>query len=147
MIRFIIFLALLGAVAIFAWLRGEWPEKASATALVMQVTIDQIFHLLTGTRGGDFTEVHVWHFLLDVALLAVVVIIALRADRFWPLWLGGTMIIMVSAHALRVVAKMDPYIYAAINRYPFWLAIIVVAIGTALHDRRNRKAERGHKRP
>ncbi|MBO6526414.1 hypothetical protein [Erythrobacter sp.] len=140
MVRFALFVALLCAVTIYAWRRGGWPEKASASALAAQVVIDQAYHLLIGTRGGDFTDVHMWHFMLDIVLFAAVLFIALRADRFWPLWLGGTMIIMLSAHALRGMAEMHPDIYAVINRYPFWMAILVVGVGTALQDQRARKA-------
>lgn len=144
MVRFLLFLTLLSVVAIYAWRRGGWPEKAAATGLVLQVAVDQAYHLLSGTRGGDFTDVHLWHFFLDLALFGFVIYIALRADRFWPLWLGGTMIIMLIAHLLRAMAQMHPDIYAIINRYPFWLAIIVVGIGTAAYDRRNRRAKDAH---
>ena len=106
MVRFLLFLTLLSVVAIYAWRRGGWPEKAAATGLVLQVAVDQAYHLLSGTRGGDFTDVHLWHFFLDLALFGFVIYIALRADRFWPLWLGGTMIIMLIAHPKKQMIKL-----------------------------------------
>ena len=132
---------LLVVVAGFAWRKGEWPERASATALLATLFIDQVAHRVFGMPWGPYDQLHPWHFTLDCALLAVILSIALKADRLWTLWLGSAQILAVAGHVARALsADIHPMIYAILERYPFWMAIVITAWGTRNVAHRKRMA-------
>lgn len=139
MIRFFIQCTLLLIVLAFAWRRGEWPEKAAASMLVAHIVIDQAIHAMVGSRG-TYEGLHPWHFPLDCLLLSGSIAILLKADRLWPILLGSAATLSLTGHLLRwAVPEMFPNVYAILERYPFWIAILVTGVGTWLHDNRKRR--------
>lgn len=96
------FLALVVTVAAGLWL-GRWPERLGAGAMLVAWLATALS--LNGTQlWGPQWGVMV----IDVLLLAVLLFIALRSDRWWPLWACGF-------HALNVVLHLavmaDPKIW------------------------------------
>ncbi|MBX7495018.1 hypothetical protein K3172_04000 [Qipengyuania sp. 6B39] len=138
MIRTLVQVAVLIVVFVYAWRRGGWPEKALATGLLSQILLDQTFHAVIG-EGGDYLGLHPWHFFLDCLLLALIVTIALKADRFWTLWAGSLQLLAVGGHVLRAIdGGMFPLIYAILERFPFWMLILITGWGTYNHQQRSR---------
>jgi hypothetical protein len=136
--RFVAQVVLLLLVQVYAWRRGGWPERAAATAFLASLGIDQVAHQLLGVGQGTYLTISTWHFSLDCLLLVAVLAIGLRARRLWTIWLGSLQILAVFGHVARVVdAQMNPLIYAILGRYPYWLALIVIAWGTRNYAKRN----------
>jgi hypothetical protein len=76
-------------------------------------------------------------FIVDLGTLAAFLVLALRAERFWPLWISALQLLGTSGHLVKL---MDPgvvpraYAFAAI----FWSypMLLLLALGTYRHQRR-----------
>ena len=64
--------------------------------------------------------------------------IALRTDRFWPLWVAGLQLTTLVAHMLKAI-KIDllPHAYAAAGRFWVYPIFLIIVVGTwRSHQRR-----------
>lgn len=86
--------ALLISTGVALW-RGGWPERLAAAAMILAWIASALLYK-TRLWFGPQTAV----FLVDLALLAVLLFIALRSDRWWPMWACGfhglTLILMLA---------------------------------------------------
>lgn len=121
------FLALVVSVAAGLWF-GRWPERTGAVAMLAAWLATALS--LNGTQlwGPQWSVMAV-----DVLLLAVLLFIALRSDRWWPMWASGFHGLSVVLH-LTVIA--DPKIWArayfvAGNAFSYLVmaALLVGALG------------------
>jgi hypothetical protein len=71
------------------------------------------------------------------------VVIALRSDRFWPLWVAGLQLTISMSHLLKAI-QLDllPLAYAAAERFWSYPTLIILFIG-AWRQHRRQKAEEG----
>lgn len=126
------------AVTVLCWMyvffRGGAPERVGASILALgsSLTVVTISSLRARYGALEFGV-----FLVDVATLAGFLLLALRAERYWPLWLAALQIIGTAAHAVKLV---DPgmiwraYAFAMQSwGYPMWLLIVA---GTWRHQQR-----------
>ncbi len=134
--RFWVQLVAIILVAAYCWRRGGQPERAAATVLPAMIVLDLIYHAIWG-EVTTYDRINLGHLVIDSAALLAWLAIALRANRWWTLWLVSAQLVAVLAHFLRgTVEAMHPWVYAAMNRGPSWLEIILLFVGTALHHRR-----------
>lgn len=142
MVTFLAQVALLLLVAVFAWKWGGKPERHVALILFGMLVVNTGNAMLV----GHWTRYHAipWFRVgLDIVGLGLVLAIALRADRWWPLWVGSVQLLSVLAHLLRVLhAEIPPLVYAIMERWPFMIATVITGMGTYLHARRARTASR-----
>ena len=138
MTRFLIQVALTLAVLAFAWSRGGKPEKYVATVYFVLVFAGIARWLATGTWSQDgYDSLQTFRFLIDVCALVAVTAVALSSDRWWTLWVSSAQTIAVVSHLLRAAhAPLEPLVYAIMERWPVWLALIITGIGTMAHSRR-----------
>jgi hypothetical protein len=136
--RFWIQMAAIALAFAYCWRRGGQPERAAAAVLVSMPVLDFIYHALWG-EITTYDRINVGHLVIDCGALIAWLGIALRANRWWTLWLVSTQLVAVLAHFLRgATAQMHPWVYAAMTRGPSWLEIALLFIGTTLYQRRNR---------
>lgn len=145
MLRYALQIALLTLVVALALRQGGKPERTTALILVAMPLADLVYHTVLD-RPGNYHEVDMVHAGIDLLALVAIVWLALNADRFWTLWLGALQLIATLAHLIRALeVEMHPVAYAIIIRGPFWGQMIVVALGTWLYARRQRRQqEAGH---
>jgi len=74
---------LLATTGVALW-RGGWPERIAAVAMVL-AWFASAFLYKSHLWFGPQTQV----FLVDLTLLMVLLFIALRSDRWWPMWACG----------------------------------------------------------
>ena len=135
MVRYLVQMAMLLAVAGYAWRRGGWPEQAVAGLLVAIVVVDRLFHWLV--VSPQYRQLDLWHLSLDLVMLAVVAVIALRAARVWPLWIASLQVISTLGHFLNAIgATMPLQVYWVMTTAPSYLQIFLLAMGTWLNDPR-----------
>jgi hypothetical protein len=131
-------LGLLILVAGAAFWKGAGPERWCAGALVWMRVVDWPYHAIFGSIY--FATVDVGHFLIDLSVLVVFVVVALQANRLYPICLAGFQFVSLLSH---VVALISPDIAARAYFFlivmPSHLEIVTLGIGTALHIRRVRK--------
>lgn len=118
----------------YALRRGGVPEKIGATILVVGS------YLTVAVLSGpavSFQSVELGVLIVDLLCLVAFTALALRADRFWPLWVAAMQILGTTAHTVRFV---DPEIIG--RTYAFMLAIwsypmiFLMIIGTWRHRQR-----------
>lgn len=130
----LVYLTLLALCWAYSLGRGGAPEKIGATILV-------VGSLLTAAAiddgRGSFQGVEVGVVLIDILCSLAFVALALRADRFWPLWIAALQVGGTAGHAVKFI---DPHIVP--RAYAFMLAawaypmLVLLFAGTWRHRRR-----------
>lgn len=128
MIRIIIFNSLLLAVCSYALWRGRFEERLTAIVCV-SATIATV--LLKGPVRLSYSSVEVGVLIVDLATFAAFTFIALRSDRFWPLWVSGLQLTTSIGHLLKAIQPdLVPIAYAAAGRIWSYPILIILAVGT-----------------
>jgi hypothetical protein len=132
-----IFGPLLVAVCLYAWLRGGGDERIVAftcfagTAATMLV-ISPLRHRYAGVEEGLM--------LVDLAVLAGFITVALRSKRFWPLWVAGLQLTTSLGHMLKGIDQdLLPRAYGAALQFWSYPILIILAVGTFRTQRRLRQ--------
>ena len=116
----------LTGVAAYAFLRGRGDERAAALICVVATAASV---LVNSPLTRRFTGVEMGVLIVDLLALAAFTAIALRTERFWPLWVAGFQLTSTFAHGLKAIHfSLLPQVYAAAERfwvYPIFLAIVI----------------------
>ena len=140
MSRFLLQVALILLVVLFALRKGGRPERHIALVLLGMLAANTLYGVLVGW-WTDYDEIPWYRVVFDCTGFAFILIVALRADRWWPLWVSGVQLLSVLAHLLRALdADLHPLVYAIMERWPYWIAIGLTGLGTYLHASRARTA-------
>ncbi len=90
-----------------------------------------------------YTRVEIGLLLIDLAVLASFVAVALRSDRFWPLWVAGLQLTTSMAHVMKAIdPRLLPIAYGAAIALWSYPILIILAIGTWRGYRRRKRVER-----
>ncbi|MFN4113629.1 MAG: hypothetical protein ACK4GD_06785 [Sphingomonadaceae bacterium] len=134
--RFVIQMALFVVLAIWAWRAGGGPEKACAWLFVGMFAADRVYHLLV-TPAIELETVDAWHFALDIGVFAIILPIALRANRLYPLGLAACQLIAVNAHVARdSFTQITPIAYNIMYVAPSYLQLLILGFGILAHVQR-----------
>ena len=130
-------------VVIFAFWKGDEPERMGAAAYAM------VFLAVTMIKDGTSLNVPRWGVMgLEVVLLVVFVGIAWHSRRAWPVWAASFQALIVTCHAL-VAANLRPpsnAVAAVINMSNYGL-LIAMAVGTFWAWQERRAASMGREGP
>lgn len=131
---------LLAAVAAYAFWRGKADERLAAMICVIATIATR---LLLSPVGSRYTGLELGVLTVDLLTLVGFVFIALRTDRFWPLWVAGLQLTTLVAHFLKAIElDLVPQAYAAAGRFWVYPIFLIIVIGTwRSHQRQMR--ERG----
>lgn len=120
--------ALLLIVTILAIRYAGRPEQLVSGTFLSVLVIDQTFHLIVAPLLPKI-DVATWHFALETILSVVVIFIALKADRFWTLFVASAQAIALLVQLLRFAGfDTQDLVGAIMIRTPTWLAIILTGI-------------------
>ena len=129
-----IFIPILFAVCLYALWRGGPDERLVAvtclagTAATL-LAVSPLHQRYTGVEEGLM--------LVDLAVLAGFVVVALRSDRFWPLWVAGLQLTTAIGHLLKGVdQELLPRAYGAALQFWSYPILIILAVGAYRHHRR-----------
>ena len=130
--------AILFAVCAYAFLRGRTDERlAAATCIAATFATNLVYEPI-----GSFAGVEVGVLIVDVATLAAFTYLALRSERFWPLWVAGLQLTTLVAHALKAIdLDLMPQAYAAAARFWVYPIFLIIVIGTYRSHQRSRRAK------
>lgn len=120
------FWTLLVSVLAYAFLRGGIEHKlASVGCLVATLAT----HLVRPASGDVYATVESGALWVDAALFALFLTIALRSNRFWPLWVAGFHLVTVASHGLRAI-RLDliPTVYAVAAQFWSYPVLLVIAV-------------------
>ena len=130
----ILFNMLLGACALYAFVRGGAPERVVAAAFIAAAIASFIASPLA--KGGyDDTEFGL--LLIDAALLAVLVAVALWANRFWPIWIAAFQLFALLVHVTMLYEQdILPLVYFVVISRIAYPMLLLLLLGTRLHFQR-----------
>ncbi|MXO91831.1 hypothetical protein [Pontixanthobacter aquaemixtae] len=102
----------------------------------MMIVVDRAYHWIIDA-GGLIDQTDPVHFAIDIFALFSLGIIALRANRNYPLWLTGFQIVATVAHlAKALMQQISPTAYAVMYIAPSYFLIIILGLGIWFHHRR-----------
>lgn len=129
------FRILLVLVALYAFFRGSRDERQVA---LICVTGALFTHLVISPLHQRFEGVETPVMIVDLAVFAGFLAVALRSDRFWPLWVAGLQLTTMFGHALKALdSTLFPRAYGAALYFWAYPIILILAIGTWRHQRRH----------
>jgi hypothetical protein len=128
------FVSLLVLVTLYALWAGGGPERIGAAAYFVSAAAT---FLIMSSRSQDWLNLEVGVFIVDVVTFLAFVAIALRADRFWPLWVSAFLGLGVLGHLGRMVGPdVLWWAYAVVLTIWSYPILAILALGTLLHRRR-----------
>ncbi len=130
--------AVLFAVCAYAFLRGCRDERLAAATCIVATFATNLVYSPAGSYAGIETGV----LIVDSLAMLGFIFIALRTDRFWPLWVAGLQLTTLIAHIFKV-ADLDliPQVYAAAARFWVYPIFLIIVIGTWRTHQRSRSKQ------
>ncbi|MBW0144327.1 hypothetical protein [Sphingomicrobium clamense] len=119
---------LLFSITLYAFLKGTGEHKLAAAGCVAATVATR---LLVSPDATKYSSMEFGVLAVDVMLFGLFLFIALRSQRFWPLWIAGFHLVTVSAHAIRAL-KMDLIPTAYALAVQFWSYPVLLCIGIAV---------------
>ena len=131
--------AILVLVSVYAFLRGRSDERIAVATCILATFATNIVY----SPRGSYVGVELGVLLVDLGALAAFTFLALRSDRFWPLWVAGLQLTTVIAHALKgVQLDLMPQAYAAAARFWVYPIFLIIVVGTFRSARRRATSRR-----
>lgn len=120
----------LAASCAVSWKWGGLDEKLAAAGFVVATVASN----LANTSHYGHTETGV--LVIDVMLLVGLMVIALRSDRFWPMWATAFQIVAVTVHIASLTETGDFAPAYAVGLI-FWSYPVIIAlmVGTWMEAR------------
>lgn len=137
MIHVIAFTATLLTCLVYVFIVGGRPERC---AIVAQLVAFLLTVLVLSFRWTPFQHFPVALALIDLALAGILVSIALKANRLWPILLAGMQLATVFGHLAKALSFPLPTAgYGIFVQLWGWPMLIVTALGAYKHRRRAMK--------
>lgn len=114
-------LAVLFAAGFLAWRYGGLDERLTATAFVTATLLTRAID------GSDFSHTQFGVFGVDFAVLILLLVIALRSDRFWPMWACAFQLVGTTVHIASMTEKGD-FAWAYAVALIFWSYPVMMAL-------------------
>lgn len=132
-----LFRILLVLVALYALVRGKRDERHISIILVVGVIAS---NLAVSPVNERFADVEMGLMLVDLLVFAGFVSVALRSDRFWPLWIAGLQLTTMLGHLLKLF-DTDLFSRAYGAALVFWAypMLLILAAGTWRNHRRGQR--------
>ena len=131
------FFSLFMVVCIYSAIWGGRPERRAVVIFVTGLVMTLIALSLS---GDNYSSLEFGVLIADLWILLAFVWLALRAERFWTIWICAMQVIQVLSHIPKmIIPELLPqayYITIAFWAYPMLLAL---AIGTYRHQQRLRQ--------
>jgi nicotinamide riboside transporter PnuC len=133
----LLYLVALVACCGYAFLRGGGPERFGAAIISIGSVLT---YLAMSNAATNYRSVEFDAFVIDVLCLLAFVVLALRANRYWPLWVAALQIIGLGGHFVKLAEPgtlRQAYGFALV----FWSypMLLLIALGTFNHQRRLRR--------
>lgn len=138
-----IFLTLLMLSCGYALWQGNRDARVVAAACCLATLAT---HYAIAPLRERYASVEEGLLLVDTLTLLVFVLVALRSDRFWPLWVAGLQLTTAIGHALKGVhIDLLPYAYGAALRFWSYPILLILVIGTYRNQQRLARQSAAHK--
>jgi hypothetical protein len=126
--HYILFWSFLLIIVGYAFWRGRKDERIAAFACLLATLTTVVVIPPVAMR---YSSPDPMLLAIDIAMLIAFTAIALRSERFWPLWVAGLQLTMTTSHAMKAIEPdLIPRAYAAASifwSYPILLIIFVAS--------------------
>jgi hypothetical protein len=134
--RYYFFLVLLLLTCGYALWRGRSDERIVASVCILG-TIATRFAI--SPLAVRYTNIEYGLLAIDLVMLVAFVAIAMRSDRFWPLWVAALQLTNSMAHLMKAIdLDLVPVAYRAAAVFWSYPILLILAIGTWRTHRRSR---------
>ena len=128
------YVTILAACWLYALLKGGAPEKIGATIIGLGSLLSLV---AVSAPSARFGAVEMGVVLVDLAACVAFVILALRAERYWPLWVAALQCIGTAGHAAKLLDPgVIPLAYAFVLAFWTYPMLLLIIFGTWNHQRR-----------
>ena len=131
-----IYLTLLATCCCYALLRGGAPERLGVLILVSAVVASSLTPKMHTRR---FEGLEMGLLIVDTIMLIVVVALALRAQRYWPMWWAAVKLNSIGTHLLMLAPTLMPWPYSIASAAWSYPSPVLLAIGAWRHRERIRR--------
>ncbi len=128
------------ALCIAALVWGGGPERAIALLWLFLFEITSLVINVIWSPSFRPNEMDVTSMLIDSAALIILVIVAVRANRMYPLWIAAFQILATMSHFANAMANhISPIAYVILAVTPGYFQLLLLATGLFGHMRRVRE--------
>lgn len=125
--QIVAYYTLLVAVTLLAMWRGGRDERLAAAICILG-TVATV--LLVAPIPQRYAEMEVAVAAVDAVVFLGFVFIALRSDRYWPLWVAGIQLTTAIGHLLKVIQPdLLPLAYGAALMFWSYPILLIIAAG------------------
>jgi len=130
-----VFWALLFVTCSYALWRGRKYEQLAALICIVASIVSVLAHSPLQQR---YFAIESGDLIIDTFVLVAFVVIALRSDRFWPLWAAGLQLTISMSHLLKALQPdLFHLAYAAAERFWSYPTLLILFIGAWRQHRRH----------
>ena len=129
-------LALFVLISLTACIVGGAPERFLGAIFLVWIPLDRIEHQLFGPP--TYLHVDPFHMAMDTTVFVLLVWLALRANRLWPIVCAGAQCVAMGGHVASLLLAVSRPSYWAMTQFSGYVQIVALAAGTWAHWRRKR---------
>lgn len=118
----------------YAWHVGGRDERQGVIIIILGSVLSLPAASLD-PRGWHAAELAVA--AIDIAMLGCFLYLALRSDRFWPLWISGVLLAGILTHLMTLIGpELVPPSYALLQGFWAYPVLLIIVLGARGHHRR-----------
>ena len=132
--------ALAYSICLAAFIWGAGPERAIAAVWLIFFEVTGLLYDGLVEPAYQLETIDLFLATTDVCVGLLWIVIAVHANRNYPLFMAALQLLVVSAHVARgLIEAIAPIAYAVMVIAPGWLQLLLLATGLARHLRRKRR--------
>src|SRR5436305_1257581 len=108
----LVYLVVLLLCCLYAVTRGGLPERLAVLILVLAIVAS---HFAPVAGQYRFQKMEVGLLAVDSGMFLSTMLLSLRAQRYWPMWLSAVYLNIVVTHLLMLTPSLMPWSYAVAN--------------------------------
>lgn len=134
-----VFRLLLALVVFYALWRGSRDERQVALICLAGAVLTTAVLAPVAQR---FASVETPAMVVDLIVFIGFLAVALRSQRFWPLWVAGLQLTTILGHFLKAIeSDLLPRAYGAALNFWAYPIVLILAIGTWRNHQRHMRGD------
>jgi hypothetical protein len=138
MLHPLVYHLILASICGYALWRGQFDERVTAIVCLAATLATR---MALSPAAQRYSSVEVGVLVVDSVTFLAFVYVALRSDRFWPLWVSGLQLTTTMAHFMKAIdSDLFPQAYAAAGRFWGYPILLILAVGAYRTNMRTKRA-------